>query len=323
MPMLAGTLMASGCSARPQQTVTNPQSNAGQHPYSTAVATAHGSPAVRTGTTGGAYASGSVPMQTMAQTTHGGYLGFDRNDYPGDAAWPSLARRFAFAGYWLNDPPGANSNGWLGKRQIVRASGMGFLLLVNGRLDKEIQAAGKHGQTPEALGKADAALAIEAAVREGFPKGSVIFLDQEEGGRMLPEQSGYLLAWTEAVAATAYRPGVYASGQPVPDDPGTTITTAQDIRQQVKAKGLHEVAIFVAQDACPPSNGCSVDPPPMEASGTPGAVAWQIAQSPRRPAITRACAHTYNADGNCYAPGFPSMFLDMDVASSPDPSHGR
>jgi hypothetical protein len=199
-------------------------------------------------------------MQTMAQTTHGGYLGFDRNDYPGDAAWPSLARRFAFAGYWLNDPPGANSNGWLGKRQIVRASGMGFLLLVNGRLDKEIQAAGKHGQTPEALGKADAALAIEAAVREGFPKGSVIFLDQEEGGRMLPEQSGYLLAWTEAVAATAYRPGVYASGQPVPDDPGTTITTAQDIRQQVKAKGLHEVAIFVAQDACPPSNGCSVDP---------------------------------------------------------------
>jgi hypothetical protein len=43
-------------------------------------------------------------MQTMAQTTHGGYLGFDRNDYPGDAAWPSLARRFAFAGYWLNDP---------------------------------------------------------------------------------------------------------------------------------------------------------------------------------------------------------------------------
>src|ERR1700756_749531 len=37
------------------------------------------------------------------------YLGFDRNDYPGDANLAVLRRTFSFTGYWLNVPPGAQS----------------------------------------------------------------------------------------------------------------------------------------------------------------------------------------------------------------------
>jgi hypothetical protein len=131
------------------------------------------------------------------------------------------------------------------------------------------------------------------------------------------------LSWTEAIAHSGYLPGVYASGQPVDDAPGKTITTIQDIREQVAAKHLHEIAFWVYQDACPPANGCSLQPAPLSASGTPNAVAWQYAQSPRRKEITAACSKTYAADGNCYAPGVPQFTLDLSVASSSDPSHGR
>jgi hypothetical protein len=50
---------------------------------------------------------------------------------------------------------------------------------------------------------------------------------------------------------------------------------------------------------------------------------WQYAQSPRRKEITAACSKTYAADGNCYVPGLPKIMLDLSVAASPDPSHGR
>ena len=259
-----------------------------------------------------------APAQTPMQS-----IGFDRNDYPGDDAMAALHHTFAWTGYWLNNPPGENTNTWQGKRSLLRAQGWGFLVLANGRLDKEILKAAKAGTSPAQLGRRDAAAAIAAAQREGFPANTTLFLDQEEGGRLLDEQAGYLLAWTEAVAAGGFRPGVYASGQPVPDEPGTTIDTVRDIRARVRAGKLHEVAMFDAQDSCPPAPGCTLAAKPLSAAGEPDLTAWQYAQSPRRPEITRSCATTYAADGNCYAPRFPRLFLDMDVASSADPSEGR
>jgi hypothetical protein len=251
------------------------------------------------------------------------HLGFDRNLYPGDTALPALRKHFAFSGYWLNDPPGETANTWQGKRDVLIRNGFGFLVLFNGRLDAEILKAKRRGTSPEKLGQQDATQAIAAAGREGFPAGTVIFLDQEEGGRLLGEQSAYLFAWTEAIAASKYLPGVYLSGQPVEDEPGKTITTVQDVREQIVAKHLHPVALFVYQDACPPSNGCTVTPPPLTSAGIPNIAAWQYAQSPRRPEITHSCAKTYAADGNCYAPGVPKIYLDMSVAAGDDPSHGR
>jgi hypothetical protein len=258
----------------------------------------------------------------QAQSKHE-YIGFDRNDYPGDAALPALRKSFDYAGYWLTNPPGEHHNTWKGKRDTLLRNGFGFLVLANGRFDAEILRAQKTGTAPAALGKKDAAEAIAAAQSEHFPSHTIIFLDQEEGGRLLAEQAAYLLAWTEAVAHSDYLPGVYASGQPSEDGPGKTITTAQDIREQVAKQHLHEIALWVAQDACPPSNGCTVHPRPLSESGTPNALAWQYAQSPRRREITAACGKSYGADGNCYAPGLPNLHLDLNLSSSADPSHGR
>ena len=261
--------------------------------------------------------------QSSGRTAGGEWLGFDRNDYPGDAAMAGLHRTFAFTGYWLTNPPGETANTWVSKRSTLEAQGWGFLVLANGRLDKEILAAGKRGTTPAALGKADAAKVLANAQHEGFPARTILFLDQEEGGRLLPEQMAYLLGWTETVAASGFRPGVYASGQLVEDSPGVKIDTVQDIRAQVAKQHLHTVAMFDAQDDCPPAPGCSVAGRSLKSAGEPDLAAWQFSQSPRRPEITKSCAPTYAADGNCYAPGFPKVFLDMDVAGSADPSGGR
>jgi len=250
------------------------------------------------------------------------FLGFDRNDYPGDAALPALKRHFDFAGYWLTNPPGEQQNSWAGKRSTLAAQGFGFLVLANGKTDAEIRSAGKDAAL---LGRQDASAAAAAAVREGFPAQTILFLDQEEGGRMLPEQANYLFGWTESIAAAGFRPGVYASGQPVNEGHGQSITTAQDIAAQIAARQLHPVLLWVYQDACPPSNGCTLHPPPLPSSGTAGADVWQYAQSPRRKAITSACAKTYAPDGNCYVhdPGLAGVLVDLNEAATADPSHGR
>ncbi len=277
----------------------------------------------------GKQAVSATPHASVDATREAGeFVGFDRNDYPGDSRLAELHQRFAFAGFWLNNPPGASTNSWAGKRQALRGAGFGFLVLWNGRLDAEILRAQKSGTTPAALGQRDAVAAVAAARREGFPAGTILFLDQEEGGRLLSEQAGYFFAWTEQVAASVYKPGAYLSGQPSPDGTGPngtrlTITTAEDVRQQVDARHLHPVVFWVAQDACPPAPGCVVKAPQLRDSGTADALVWQYAQSPRRPDLTRTCAATYAPDGNCYAGASRDLSLDLNVARSPDPSRGR
>src|SRR5689334_1984594 len=113
----------------------------------------------------------------------GAYLGFDSNDYPGDANLKTLRQTFSYTGYWLNNPPGANRNGWRGHRAAVESAGFGFLVLFNGRLYANL----KTVSNATRLGKSDAQSAITTAQREGFPRATIIFLDQEQGGRMLPE----------------------------------------------------------------------------------------------------------------------------------------
>jgi hypothetical protein len=248
----------------------------------------------------------------------GHYLGFDKNDYPGDNLLPALHRSFSYTGYWLNNPPGANSNSWTGKRAVLKGNGFGFMILYNGRLDKELK-----GKDAAALGRSDAAAAVAAAKREGFAAGAIVFLDQEEGGRLLPEQSAYLFAWLDRVRGSLYKPGVYCSGIPVAEGSGK-ITTAEQIATHEENKG---VALWVWNDQCPPAPGCAIPGKSLgpSSSGISKALVWQYAKSPRTE-FARQCASTYAADSNCYAPNLPhsaQTFLDLDLSSSADPSGGR
>lgn len=256
---------------------------------------------------------------SVRETAHA-YLGFDRNIYPGDESLAELRKNFTFAGYWLNNPPSESSNTWQGKRQLLDSSGFGFLVLFNGKRYAEL----KTPADPVALGKADAQAAAQAATSEGFPANTIIFLDVEEGGRLLPEQHAYLQAWANELRTHHYYAGVYCSGIPVRETGGTTITTAEDIRQNAAGRAM---ILWISNDACPPAPGCSFPKKPLlpSSSGIKPAEVWQFAQSPRRKEFTAACASTYHEDGNCYppSPSLNKIFIDVNTANSPDPSHGR
>jgi hypothetical protein len=246
------------------------------------------------------------------------YLGFDVNDYPGDAALPDLRQTFVFSGYWLNVPPGAKTNPWAGKRAVLLKNGFGFLVLFNGRSSNEL----KPPVDPADLGVRDAELAAAAAQREGFPANgsTLIYLDIEEGGRMLPSQINYIGAWSSGVNSKGFIAGVYCSGIKVKEGKGQTITTADDLHERLPIS-----AYFVYNDDCPPSPGCAYlkNPLPPSQSGFPGARVWQFAQSPRRRELTSHCSATYDSDGNCYSSTgarVGQIPLDLDVSVSPDPS---
>jgi hypothetical protein len=258
--------------------------------------------------------------QDSTRESASSYLGFDRNEYPGDANLPALKQSFSFAGYWLNNPPGAKSNSWKGKRAILKDAGFGFLVLFNGRASREL----KRPADPAALAASDARNTTQKAQREGFSPGTVIFLDQEEGGRLLPEQHTYVFVWADGLISAGFRAGVYCSGIPVKESRNQSITSADDIREHL---GSRKILFFVYNDACPPSPGCatSKNPPVPFASGIAFADVWQFAQSPRRKDFARACVN-YSHDDNCYpspGEGTNSIYVDLDSANSADPSNGR
>jgi hypothetical protein len=259
----------------------------------------------------------ALPGRSVTEVRQPTYLGFDLNDYPGDAALPMLRKTFVFSGYWLNAPPGGKESNWLGTRYKLQAQGFGFMVLFNGRLIRNLKS------VPDAIrkGEGDAADAAVLAGHEGFAPGTIIFLDIEEGGRLTQAYHEYVNAWIDGLTKAKFRAGVYCSSIPVNEGDGNTITTAADVKNNL---GGRKLVFCVANDACPPAPGCvfAKNPPPIAQGGFPDAAVWQFAQSPRRKQFTATCAATYNADGNCYVPGDTKhqWFLDLDAASSADPS---
>jgi hypothetical protein len=259
-----------------------------------------------------------IPLIAQTQNNTSTYLGFDRNTYPGDSNLKSLRQTFSYTGFWLNNPPGESSNTWRGHRAAVESAGLGFLVLFNGRL----YAALKTVANAKRLGQSDARAAATSARREGFRPGAVIFLDVEQGRRMLPEQQAYMITCVDGELGAGFRAGIYCSGMVSPDS--EKVVTAEDIRQSA---GARKIVYWAINDACPPSPGCAFpkDPPSPAASGVRFAEVWQFAQSPRRKDVAARCTN-YNPDGNCYPPGSTAaqgLHVDLSTATSADPSHAR
>jgi len=260
-----------------------------------------------------------LDMHRVAAAGNRSYLGFDRNIYPGDSSLPALRKSFAFTSYWLSPPPGEKLNTWQGKRQLLLSHGFGFLVLYSGRSIREL----KNETDAAERGTQDSRAAATSAKKEGFAVDTIIFLDIEEGGRLPATYHIYLRAWSEELKRAGFLAGVYCSGIPVKEEPGVTITTADDINSHVPSR---EIVIWAFNDVCPPSPGCIFpeNPPAPSASGISYAAVWQFAQSPRRKERTAHCPAKYAPDGNCYAPNDTAhkWFLDVNAATSPDPSGG-
>ena len=81
----------------------------------------------------------------------------------------------------------------------------------------------------------------------------IIFLDQEEGGRILAVQRDYLVAWVHDVNSSGFQRGNLLLGIPASEGHGQTIVTANDIHDHAENR---DITYFVYNDTCPPSPGC-------------------------------------------------------------------
>lgn len=152
-----------------------------------------------------------------------GIPGFDTRDYPGDdgmRAWFG-ASPYRWVGYYLPAPCYKGTT-WAGRRESLRDIGWGFAVLFVGEQDwsamanvqadtaavEQPQCSSAHLTPERAATHADEA--VRAASEDGFPIGTVIFLDVERVDDVSPELLTYVRSWVaRMLEAESYTPGIY------------------------------------------------------------------------------------------------------------------
>jgi len=157
-----------------------------------------------------------------AVTDAGPYHGFDTSVYPGDRAMRAwrASGKYDWVGYYLSAPCHKDDS-WMGKRETLERDGWGLAVLYVGQQT--------WGRTPKPgarvpagtscttdlvsgeRGWAEGEDAIRRAAAEGFPAGTVIFLDIEHMDLIPAAMRDYYRAWTARLLEDGrYRPGYYA-----------------------------------------------------------------------------------------------------------------
>jgi len=159
---------------------------------------------------------------------------------------------------------------------------------------------------------------VAAAKSEGFASGTSL-LDIEEGAvcRQLPRVSRGLV---RGAHPRGYHPGVYCSGMPVKET-RRHYHHSRRHSQRSRVTRHHHLGLY---DFCPPSPGCAF--PQTRLAFFEHRLRGRLA-IPRNPRAARNSPRMpakYAPDGNCYSPGdiAHSWFLDVNTATSPDPSGG-
>jgi hypothetical protein len=198
----------------------------------------------------------TVAVGEVASTT-GRHLGFDTNVYPGDralAAWKRAAP-YEWVGYYLPAPCHKDAT-WSGKRERLSDAGWGMAVIYVGqqtwgRTPRPTSKAGQRVARSKAQcnadlvgtarGTRDGEDAVARTAAEGFPKGTVVFLDVERMERVPQAMRDYYRAWAQRVIADGrYRPGVY-----VHKDNAALVHT--DLAEVFASLGVDEVpAVWVA-----------------------------------------------------------------------------
>jgi hypothetical protein len=113
----------------------------------------------------------------------------------------------------------------MGKQARLAAAGWGIAPVYVGQ---QVIAPGSLNPST-ATGQVDGAQAAGYMASEGFPASSYVYLDLENGPPLTPAQKDYVTAWSAAVAAGGYMPGVYCShllaAQVIALQPGLRIWT--------------------------------------------------------------------------------------------------
>jgi hypothetical protein len=218
-----------------------------------------------------------------------GFAGFDVSSYPGDTVvdWLKANTNLKWCGFYLAKAPSHSDTGWMAKRARLVAGGWGIAPIYVGQ--QTIPPGSRNSSGPQ--GKIDGADAAFLATRAGFPAGSCLFLDLENGKPFTAAQKAYVAAWCAEVSSHHFAPGVYCSH-----------TFAADVHLAAPAA---RIWVFkVSTTAAHPVPGPHYPDNHPAASGYVGAFAWQLGQN---------CQITVPP-----APG-GKLTVDLDTASWADP----
>jgi hypothetical protein len=192
-------------------------------------------------------ADAPAQLARMATLATGRHLGFDTSHYPGDdamIAWRQSAP-YEWVGFYLPSPCHRDDS-WSGKRRTLQAMGYGLAVVYVGQqtwgkdpsqpvrttVRKRVRdrrgrrhwvrrtvthkLTAPRGSTCSTAylgagrGRREADDAIRRTAAEGFPRGTVIFLDIERMERTPQAMRDYYRAWTKRVLDDGrYKPGYY------------------------------------------------------------------------------------------------------------------
>lgn len=239
------------------------------------------------------------------------FAGFDRLLYPGDTVMTTIIEKtnLRWCGFYLAPAPSQGNTSWMTKRAFLEGLGWGLAPIY---LGQQVSGPGSHNVTA-AQGTLDAQNAASLANKAGFAKGSIIFLDIEQGPPAQAAALAYYRAWVaELLANTSYAPGVYCSASQVAQE-----LFNADSRPAFWVFNINKFTCDPTQ-ARPgrlliPQTSPFPSPNPTS-SGVSFAQLWQLAQGSR-------CR--INAGGSSLVP----VDFDSSVASDPSnpatyPSHG-
>jgi len=189
---------------------------------------------------------------------------FDTDTYPGDQAMHLYRKDFGACGFYLAPAPSHRDTSWMGARSVLTVLGYVILPIYVGQ---ETAGPGDH-EASTARGAIDAADCVSLLGQAGFPLGSAVFLDLEDGG-LLTNEANYAAAWAKAVATSGYRAGVYCSH---------VIADRVAFVAPAALLWCFRVPTTEETDAEPP-----YATPALAGCGYPRAVAWQYRQNVRLP----------------------------------------
>ncbi|HEU4560536.1 MAG TPA: glycoside hydrolase domain-containing protein [Longimicrobium sp.] len=249
--------------------------------------------------TSGGGGGGRITLPGPAPQTGAGFAGFDTSIYPGDnvmRTWRE-ASPYTWVGFYLPAPCHRDAS-WSGKRETLVGMGWGTAVIYLGQQDwaampnrtpardtttradsVRTDTTIEQPQQPAAAvappacsatllsasrGITEAADAVAKTAAEGFPPGTVIWLDVERVTTVSPLLSDYVRAWVEGVLAEGrYTPGIYVHRL-------NADAIAAAARAAYNARGRSGGPPFWITS----STGFSLEQPPT-ASGVPYANVWQ------------------------------------------------
>jgi putative peptidoglycan binding protein/glycoside hydrolase-like protein len=154
-------------------------------------------------------AGGAAQSPAAAASTV--YAGFDAFAYPGDNVmdWLKAHTNLCWVCVYLKSPSNdhASYGTWMPAVDRLRRTGWGMAPTYVGQ---QVTGKGSHVVTA-AQGEIDGADAVGTMKSLGFPPGSCVFLDLENGPPLTDAQKAYTPAWADKVAAGGFSPGIYCS----------------------------------------------------------------------------------------------------------------